>query len=219
MPDLFYRYLGRVPYGPTWDLQRKLVQALVEDHPHSQETLLALEHEPVITIGRRGKREDLLLSAEHLKARGIEVHEVDRGGEVTYHGPGQLVLYPIVRVRPSRFGVGDLVRGLAGSISGTLQALAITTRYDPDNPGLWIDNAKICAVGMRVARGISSHGAAVNVTTDLDAFRLIVPCGMPGAKVTSVARQLNDPSSAPGLDDLAQEIARRFAATFGFSLR
>jgi len=218
MSELSYRYLGRAAYEPTWALQRDLAAALSARTPEARETLLAVEHDPVITIGRRGSRDDVLASAARLQALGVDLHEVDRGGEVTYHGPGQLVLYPVVRVTPSRFGVGDLVRGLAAVVADAIEALGIASTYDAENPGLWVGDAKICAVGMRVSRGVSTHGAALNVTSDLDAFRLIVPCGMPESGVTSVARELGDGARVPSLDKLAEGVARRFADRFGFAL-
>jgi lipoate-protein ligase B len=216
---LFHQFLGRRSYRPTWDLQNQLADKLRAGGPEAQETLLSVEHDPVITIGRRGKRSDILMNEAALAARDVEVAQVDRGGEVTYHGPGQLVLYPIVRVDPRRFGVGDLVRGLAGSIAGALDALGIDSRYDPESPGLWVSQAKICAVGMRVSGGVSTHGAAVNVTTDTDAFGMIVPCGHPGALVTNIAREIAEFTPPPTLEELAREVADRFADHFNFRLK
>jgi lipoyl(octanoyl) transferase len=131
MPALTYRFLGRARYAPVWELQRELVAALQERREGAAETLLAVEHEPVITLGRRGRPEDVLLSEEALRARGLDLHVVERGGEVTYHGPGQLVLYPIVRVGPGRFGVGDLVRQLASAIASRLLCDGLEAVYDP----------------------------------------------------------------------------------------
>lgn len=208
--------LGRRAYRPTWELQNELADGLRRERPGAAETLVLVEHDPVITIGRRGRRADVLASAEALATRGVELVEVDRGGEVTYHGPGQLVAYPIVRVDPRRFGVGDLVRGLAAAIARTLAELGIEATYDKENPGLWVEGAKICAVGMRVSRGVSTHGAALNVTTDLSAFDLIVPCGQPRAKATSVARLIDGP--IPTLRALGRRVAEHFAGRFDYRL-
>ncbi len=214
MPKLSFRWLGKRPYEPVLAEQNRIADALrgAEDQ---QEILLGVEHTPVITVGRRGSWADIHLTKEDLSARGVDVFEVDRGGEVTYHGPGQLVLYPIVRVRPSRFGVGDLVRALAGAIGDELAEMGIATVYDPANPGLWISDRKICAVGMRVAGGVSTHGAAVNVTTDLDAFSFIVPCGKRDGKTTSIEQHLS--VAPPPLETLARSIAGRFANRLGFT--
>lgn len=211
---LHYRFLGRRPYRPTWDLQREVADALRAGT--GPETLLALEHDPVITIGRRGDSTDILAGAELLASQGVDVVEVDRGGEVTYHGPGQLVVYPIVALRGSRFGVGDLVRGLAAAIGDWLGESGIDARYDPEHPGLWVGDEKICAVGMRIRGGVSTHGAAVNLSTDLDAFKLIVPCGLPAARATSVAQLTG---RAPGLAQAARHVAEGFAERLGFDLR
>lgn len=183
-----------------------------------EQWLLALEHEPVITIGRRGKISDILVPNGWLQERGVSIQRADRGGEVTYHGPGQLVLYPIVRVDPRRFGVSALISGLISSIAGFLAELGIIADTNDRNPGLWVKNAKICAVGMRVRSGISSHGAAVNLTTSLDAFDWIVSCGMKNARATSVAVELNDPSQCPSLEAAGRNIAERFARHFGFEI-
>lgn len=214
MPELSFRWLGKRPYAPVLDEQNRIADALRTAAPDQREVFLAVEHEPVITVGRRGSWKDIHLSSDDLLARGVEVFDVDRGGEVTYHGPGQLVLYPIVRVVPNHFGVGDLVRALAGAIGDELSAIGIATVYDASNPGLWILDEKICAVGMRVSRGVSTHGAAVNVTTDLSAFSLIVPCGKSHGKTTSVEQHLSGPS--PPLERLASSIADRFAKRLGF---
>ena len=214
MRRLRFRYLGSLPYGPTLAYQRRLAEAL-RTTQKAEEAFLAVEHEPVITIGRRGSRAHILASKEQLEQLGVQVFEVERGGEVTYHGPGQLVLYPIVRVVPTRFGVRDLISGLAGAIADQLGELGIDAGFDQANPGLWVEDAKIGAVGMRVARGVSTHGAALNVTVDVDAFRLIVPCGMANVTTTNVAELLGD---APPLRVLARGIAQRFCERLDFLL-
>lgn len=208
--------LGRRAYRPTWRLQNELADRLRQEQAGAIETLVLVEHDPVITIGRRGRQGDVLVSSATLASRGIELVEVDRGGEVTYHGPGQLVVYPIVRVDPRRFGVGDLVRGLAAAIARVLAEMGIDATYDTESPGLWVKGAKICAVGMRVSRGVSTHGAAVNVTTDLTAFELIVPCGQPRARATSVAQLTDGP--VPTLRAVGRRVAEHFAERFDYRL-
>jgi lipoyl(octanoyl) transferase len=218
VPPLSYRFLGRVRYAEAWELQRELVAELREGLAGARETLLAVEHEPVITLGRRGRREDVLLGEDALRALGVDLHVVERGGEVTYHGPGQLVLYPIVRVGPGRFGVGDLVRQLAAAIAERLAEEGIAAVYEPERPGLWVDGAKIAAVGMRVARGVSMHGAALNVDVDLRGFSWIVPCGLPEAPVTSMRALLGESHRLAPLEALARDIAVGFAGRLGFEL-
>lgn len=188
-------------------------QALVDGS--GQHRLFTLEHDPVITMGRRAAPTDLLLPEEQLRARGIELVVSDRGGEVTYHGPGQLVLYAVVDTRALRIGPSDLVRALAGSVSAYLATLGISAPYDTAHPGLWTEQGKLAAVGMRISRGVSMHGAALNLTTSLDAFSLFVPCGMPGASATSVAALMAQP---PSLTEAAAACASRFAAALGLEL-
>lgn len=212
--QLRWCHLGRVPYGPTLDLQHRLWAEVKEQH--LPPTLLTLEHTPVITLGKRAQKErDLRVPHQQLQARGIEVFETERGGQATYHGPGQLVCYAIIDVNRRGIGVSDLVRHLAGSIQDTLKNMDIDAAYDGERPGLWADNAKITAVGMRVKQGTSYHGAALNVSTALDAFELIVPCGMPEAKTTRIADFVEEP---PALTELAHSIAAQFAERLGFLL-
>ena len=215
MNHLNYDFVGRCSYTRATRLQQSIVDQV---HTSGEQWLLALEHDPVITIGRRGKTSDILVPHEWLQERGVSIHQANRGGEVTYHGPGQLVLYPIVRVDPRRLGVSALISGLISSIAGFLAELGIIANTDERNPGLWVNNAKICAVGMRVQGGISSHGAAVNLTTSLDAFDWIVSCGMAKARATSVAVELSDPSECPSLQAAGWNIAERFARHFGFEI-
>ncbi len=171
--------------------------------------LFTLEHDPVVTLGRRARESDLLVPREVLESRGIAVEVADRGGEVTYHGPGQLVVYAIVQVERARVGPGDLVRRLAGALEQVLESRGIAARYDKDHPGLWTPRGKLVAVGMRVTGGASLHGAALNLTTPLDVFSLFVPCGMPGAMATSVEAELG---VAPDLEACAGEVASAFAS-------
>lgn len=208
--------LGREPYEVTLERQHEAAEALIARQPGACDTLFAVEHDPVITLGRRARPADVLASRERLAGLGISVHHVQRGGEVTYHGPGQLVLYPVVRVDPRRIGVVDLVRGLARSVADILIEWGLESRYDSENPGLWVGDAKICAVGMRIARGVSTHGCALNVGDEpLQAFPLIVPCGMPNAPVTSMASE-RPAIPIPRLSVLARRIASRLAERLGF---
>jgi lipoyl(octanoyl) transferase len=182
--------LGSVEYQHAWDIQRDLVQQRIEGS--TDNVLLLLEHLHVYTLGRRGSMDDVLMSAEALVKAGVAVHEVDRGGEVTYHGPGQLVGYPILDLR----AIGGPVRYVRGLEAGLIDALStfdITAHTVEKLPGVWLgegdDQRKIAAIGVRVSRGVSSHGFALNVSTDLSYFQHIVACGMRGLNVTSMERE------------------------------
>ena len=211
-----WAWLGRVPYAATAALQEKLRQQVASgDAP---ETLLLLEHEPVITLGRSADAAHVLASPAALARRGIAVHQASRGGDVTYHGPGQLVGYPIVRLRG---GIVAHLGAMADGLGAALAAHGITARWNRDAPGLWVAStdepaeppAKICAFGVHVRQRVAIHGFALNVTSDLDAFRLIVPCGLRDARVTSMKRLLGD--QIPSVEALASGVALSLARAFG----
>ena len=190
----------------TWERRR---DGLVPD------TIFTLEHDPVITLGKRAKESDVLVSEEALAQRGVDLVRVDRGGEATWHGPGQLVLYPIVHVAEHEIGVSDLVRGLAGAVTDYLRTFDIDAGWSNEHPGVWVDEQKIAAVGMRVQSGVSRHGAALNLHTATDAYSIIVPCGMPQAGVTSIFAELG---RAPTLEEAAEAVVHRFTEKFGFDV-
>lgn len=183
--------LGTVEYQRAWDIQRYLVEQRIEGA--TSNALILLEHHHVYTLGRRGSMDDVLISADALAKAGVAVHEVDRGGEVTYHGPGQLVGYPILDLRtiggPVRY-----VRGMEAALIDALATFDITANIVKGLPGVWLgegpEQRKIAAIGVRVSRGVSSHGFALNVSTDLRYFQHIVACGIPGLNVTSMEREL-----------------------------
>lgn len=206
---------GRIAYGPA--LERMLSRRDAVIAGDAPEAVFTLEHEPVITLGRRASADDLLLDRSALALRGIEVVDVDRGGEVTYHGPGQLVVYAVVHCGRRRLGPSDLVRMLASAVTDEVGALGVSTTYDTDHPGLWVDGAKLAAVGMRISRGVSTHGLALNVTTALEAFSLFVPCGMPGARATSLAELLG--RAPPQPKELGRSIAQRLIARLDSAAR
>ena len=178
------RELGRIRYGDALALQRELVdlrkQGLVPDQ------LLFLEHPHVITMGRNGHMENLLAGDEVLRRSGIEFYPTDRGGDVTYHGPGQLVGYPIVDLRDWKRDVGAYVRAIEQVLIDTLADFGIAAGRIPKLTGVWVDGRKIAAIGVHLSRWVSSHGFALNVTTDLSYFQYIVPCGLT-RPVTSMA--------------------------------
>ena len=205
-PEGRWRWCGRVRYNDALALQESLrAEVRAGTRP---DTLLLLEHEPVITLGRHAREADVLLPAGELSARGIEVRRSSRGGDVTFHGPGQLVGYPVVWLRR---GVRAHVEGMAAAIVDVLGELGIQARYRPDAPGVWVEAStggvpqKICAFGINVHHRVAIHGFAFNLSTELDAFTAIVPCGMRDADVTSVARLLGE---SPSPRALAPAIAR-----------
>ncbi len=204
--------LGVAPYSHGLRLQRGLhAEVSSGARPH---TLVLLEHPHVYTLGRRGSQDDILADARTLTALGAEVRHADRGGEVTYHGPGQLVGYPIVNLR--RWGGGPLrfVRTLERALIDALARFGVEAESDGRPTGVWVGERKIAAIGVKVARRATMHGFALNVCADLSYFDHIVPCGMRGARATSLSRELGRNVS---VDEVAPSVADRFASAFGFS--
>jgi len=215
-------FLGRVDYSTALSLQHTLVH-LVKD-ARIGHTLLLLEHAPVITLGRNAGTENILASRDFLSSHGIELHETDRGGDVTFHGPGQLVGYPIFDLRAfePRIGAVDFVRKIEESLIRTCGDLGVVTSRIPGLTGVWTEStppAKIAAIGVHISRAVTSHGFALNVNTDLDFFKLIVPCGISDKPVTSLAREMETNSVSlqrqpPGLDQMAELVSRNFGRVF-----
>jgi len=198
-----------VPFAPTVALQEGLRADLLAGR--APETLLLLEHEPVITLGRSARPGHVHLTELELARRGIDLVRASRGGDVTYHGPGQLVGYPIVRLRS---GVVGHMTAMARAVGGVLAEHGVDARWRRDAPGLWVGDAKICAFGVHVRQRVAMHGFALNVAPDLGAFDLIVPCGMPGVRTTSMAMLGIAP---PPLPDLAARVAARLGAELGLT--
>lgn len=217
-PPLEVQWLGRVPYREAWQKQHDLVAARrAGDIP---DQLLLLEHEPVLTLGRTSDEKHVLASAEELRRRGIELIRTERGGEVTYHGPGQLVGYPIVRLADRGILLRPLVRALEQAMIDTAAAFGVAAGRIDKLPGCWCDPdsaapRKLGALGLRVEGGVSYHGIALNVTTDLGDFGLIDPCGLPQIEVTSIANEAGwrADESAPSTASVANA-ADRFAIAF-----
>jgi lipoate-protein ligase B len=213
-----WRWLGRVPFGPTAELQERLRADILSGQ--APETLLLCEHDPVVTLGRRTRPEHLLVGEQGLASRGIAVAVASRGGEATYHGPGQLVAYPVVRLAR---GVLAHVEAMAAAVIDLLAGVGVQdARWNRSSPGVWIGPAKICAFGIHVRHRIAVHGLALNVSPDLSAFATIVPCGIPGAAVTSIEQQLGSghaaAAPAPLVSELAPELARSLARRLGLTL-
>ena len=212
-------YLGRVDYSIALELQQTLV-GLVKDKRITH-TLLLLEHPPVITLGRNAGEQNIVVSREFLATNGVELHETNRGGDVTFHGPGQLVGYPIFDLRAfePRIGAVDFVRKLEETLIRTCGDLGVVTGRIPGLTGVWTQSeppGKIAAIGVHISRAVTSHGFALNVNTNLDYFKLIVPCGISDKPVTSLEQEshLSRGRPLPSLEDLAQQVARNFGRVF-----
>jgi lipoyl(octanoyl) transferase len=216
--------LGRVPYAEGLAIQQQVVaarkQILIAD------TLLLLEHPPVLTLGRNSSRANVLASDEFLQQRGIEIHEINRGGDVTYHGPGQLVGYPIIDLRGDlpckkgpHLGPVDFVRMLEEVLIRTCGDFGVMTQRICKRTGVWtlaggsIEEKKIAAIGVHVSQGVTSHGFALNVTTDLRDFDWIVPCGITDRQVTSLELEA-DPDRQPTIEGAINSTARNFGRIF-----
>jgi lipoate-protein ligase B len=176
--------LGRVEYGRALDLQHELWRLRVEDK--ISDTLVLLEHEPVITLGRSAKASNLLASEAELARRGVALHHIERGGDVTFHGPGQLVGYPVFKLEAGIAGVRWFVERIEAGLVTALAALGVKAGLRPGHIGVWCEERKIASVGIAVRRRVTFHGFALNVAVDLTFFRFMNPCGMPEVVMTSV---------------------------------
>jgi lipoyl(octanoyl) transferase len=230
-----YLYLGRVGYDEALRVQAEIAELRVRGRVDN--VLLLLEHPPVLTLGRNAHRANVLASDELLAQRGVTIHEINRGGDVTYHGPGQLVGYPIFDLRSlhnesgGRLGPVDFVRRMEEALIRVCGTYGVKAGRIKGLTGVWCrgrsadggpldesrgkePDGKICAIGIHVSRGITSHGFAFNVTTDLRDFGLIIPCGIPDHPVTSLEREARHGAELPGLEAVAEEVARQFGLVF-----
>lgn len=205
-------WLGRVDYPAAWSWQRELFLSRLEGDV--DDTLMLLEHPPTYTLGRRAAEDDLVYDRAQRVARGISLFEVDRGGRATYHGPGQLVGYPILALG-ERYDVVAYLRKLEEAVIRTVADLGVEATRDPDNTGVWVGKNKVGAIGVKITRGISMHGFALNVSTDLSMFEGIVPCGIQDRWVTSIEALTG---KAPPIKEVAGIAANHLAETFGRSL-
>ncbi len=207
------RWLGRLPYAEAWDLQKALWEGRVGGRS-TDDYLLLLEHPHTYTVGRNGDGSNLLIDDDELASIGAEIHHVDRGGDITYHGPGQLVGYPIFAVPrlPNGFDMVGHVRRIEQAIIAALADLGVAAWTEQGLTGVWTDQGKIAAIGVRVARGVSMHGFAINVESDLEYFGKIVPCGIADRKVTSLTEVLGRPIS---LEEVVETVIPHFEEAFG----
>jgi lipoyl(octanoyl) transferase len=211
--ELSVRRLGRLRYADGLALQQQLVaqrqQGTIPD------TLLLLEHEPVFTLGRNARQENLLFPADALRARGFDVFEAGRGGDVTYHGPGQLVGYPILDLSPDRRDVHRYVRDLEEVMIRTCADFGVVAARIQGLTGCWVGDEKLGAIGVRISRWVTSHGLALNVDLDLEPFRLIVPCGIKERGVSSLGRLLR---RSLAVEPVMERLELHVAAVFERSL-
>jgi lipoyl(octanoyl) transferase len=212
MERMLIQDLGHLPYRDAWAIQERAHEEVLAG---GREKILLVEHPPVITYGRRpGVDRHLVATPEQLAAKSVEIVQSDRGGDITFHGPGQLVAYPIIRLADHRFSVGGYVHTLEAAVIAMLAELGVAGRSDPAAVGVWVDDAgsaaKVCAMGVRIRRGVSLHGLALNVTTDLRYFDLIVPCGLTGRQITSLAKIIG--RQVPTMDAVKETLSRNLIA-------
>ncbi len=186
--DCLYLEFGKVDYEIAWELQKYLVNARYEGSINT-DIIMLLEHSPVFTIGKRGNRDSLRVSEEFLKNNNTPVIHVERGGDITYHGPGQVIVYPIIHLEKARIGVKDYVAALEEMMIQTADDWGICAERHSKNHGVWVNNKKLGSVGITVRRGICFHGLALNVNMSLEPFTWINPCGLKDVKVTSMAKE------------------------------
>jgi lipoyl(octanoyl) transferase len=229
-------YLGRVDYATALQLQETLVE--LRKQRRIADTLLLLEHPPVITLGRNASEKNIVASPESLARRGVQVFEIKRGGDVTFHGPGQLVGYPIVDLRAlsptideetgdeKRIGAVEFVRRIEETLIRTCAEYGISSGRVPGLTGVWTESSgaepekKIAAIGVHISRGVTSHGFALNVSTDLEQFELIVPCGISDKPVTNMEHELAGGTTPRPMDleSVAQVVTRQFGNVFGVQI-
>ena len=209
--------LGRRPYGEVLELQRDLRRRRIEG-ALGEDVLLLVEHPPVITLGRGTRPSSLPLAPAELERRGVEVFEVERGGDVTFHGPGQLVGYPILDLREHRQDLHWYLRSLEDVLIQALGGLDIEADRNPGLTGVWTAGRKIASIGIHVKQWVTLHGFALNVTTDLDPFDLIVPCGIRQVVMTSVAAELLRADSEALMAEVRERVVGSFCEVFGLAM-
>ncbi|HXT47389.1 MAG TPA: lipoyl(octanoyl) transferase LipB [Gemmatimonadaceae bacterium] len=208
---MYVSHLGLVPYGRALDLQRAVACARISGEIE-QDVLLLLEHPPVVTLGRSSKAKNLVASPALLAARGVELFEAERGGDVTFHGPGQLVGYPIVNLREHKQDLHWYLRQVEEVLIRALRVIGIASERSEGRTGVWTEGRKIASIGVHARDWVTWHGFALNVSTDLSYFDLMVPCGLTGVTMTSVQKELGE--GAPTLATVADVVAASFGEVF-----
>jgi lipoyl(octanoyl) transferase len=209
---LDYYDLGVVPYGEAWDFQRHIFSGRKE--ANIPDTLIMLEHPHTYTLGKVAKREHLLLTDKELADRQISVYDIDRGGDITYHGPGQIVGYPIINLADWQKDSHKYLRTLEEVIISVMQTYGIGCGRKEGLTGVWIENRKIAAIGIKISSWITMHGFALNVNTELDLFTGIIPCGITDKEVTSMQKELGHPVP---LDEVKEKLLEHFMTHFEYS--
>lgn len=210
--ELFYSNLGTVSYQEAWDLQRTI--HLMRTTGAIEDTLLLLEHPHTYTLGKTADRTNLIGSEEYLEKNGISVFEIDRGGDITYHGPGQIVGYPIIDLNKWKPDTHLYLRNLEEVIIKVLAEYGIESGRKPEYTGVWVGESKIAAIGIRVSRWVTMHGFAFNINTDLELFNGIIPCGIKDKEVTSLSRLLKREIN---IDEVKQKLRDQFVLHFDYS--
>jgi lipoyl(octanoyl) transferase len=211
--DLGILGVGRMPYDEALSLQRRLAAARI-DRSLDHDVLLLVEHPPVVTLGRASKDEHLVTSREALASRGVAVHEIERGGDITFHGPGQLVGYPIFDLTQHREDLHWFLRQIEQALIHALGAFGIAAERKEGLTGVWTSGRKVASIGIHVKQWVTWHGFALNVTTDLRYFDLIVPCGIPNVVMTSVSRELGTRTPRGVWTQAIDNVVLGFAETF-----
>lgn len=236
--EVFFEDIGTVRYKEAWDYQEKLLQenvaiktalreakdsgGMINDKRQTVNHLLFVEHPHVYTLGKSGHIENVLLSEENLAKRGIDFFRINRGGDITYHGPGQVVGYPIFDLERFYTDIGRYLRNIEEVIIRTIAEYGLKGERSPGETGVWLDpftkgrERKICAIGVRTSRWITMHGFALNVNTDLDYFNFIVPCGIQHKQVTSLQKELG---RKPDMEEVKDRLRNHFEAVFEISLK
>jgi lipoate-protein ligase B len=202
---------GLLDYEEAFHRQKRMVEERIQGC--ASDRLVLVEHPPVVTIGRRGSLRDLNVSGDSLRRRGVALFDVDRGGMTTFHGPGQLVAYPIVMLRNR--DLHEYVQTLLKAAADLLERYGLNPEFREGEPGIWVNSAKIASIGIAVRKWVSYHGIAVNVNTDLQTFEMIVPCGQPEERITSMAMELRRPVK---MHEVKERFIESFAQFFGYGL-
>lgn len=213
--ELWIVSLGTMPYEEALELQRALARERISG-AIPEDVLLLVEHPPVVTLGRSAKARNLVSSKEYLASKGVELFEVERGGDVTFHGPGQLVGYPIIDLKRHKLDLHWFLRQVEEALIRTLGAYGIPAERNAGYTGVWTKGRKIASIGVHARDWVTWHGFALNVTTDLSYFDLIIPCGIDGVTMTSIEREIADPDDVPRLtiDATGEIVARSFGDLF-----
>lgn len=207
-----YCDLGSIDYKEAWDLQKEIFTKRTRDN--IVDTFFMLEHPHTYTLGKVADKENLLSGEEQLKKLGISVYEIDRGGDITYHGPGQIVGYPIIKLSDWKEDTHAYLRGLEEIIMNVCSDYGLKPERNPKYTGVWIENRKIAAIGIKVSRWVTMHGFAFNINTDLNLFNGIIPCGIRDKEVTSLEKELGKNIS---IDEVKMKLLKEFEKYFGYS--